>query len=255
MIAFTTRELDELYVIELDEKQSPYRVANAKGVGRRFVFDPSDDRVIFRQRAEAHPAKPERLVSCAVYLHDPQMVTNNDGPLIGPYLIGSEIVYRQDPFSPYTSLSGSVRMAGPYVEEQGRLSVRDERGRELFETAPQDSVSGFELSPDGRWVAIVLGNSAKTLEIVSTLDGTRIPIGAGRWPGWSGNSKRLVFLRDKPEIHFAEIVVYDLSKSELRSVTGLNEFWPDEPSLNFDGTRAAFVHDGALYETPTGLAP
>ncbi len=255
MIAFTNRELDELYVIELDRMQAPYRVANAKGVGRRFVFAPDEDRLLFRQRAEAHPAKPERIVSCAVNLHDPQMVTSNEGPLIGPYLLGEEVFYRQDTSSPFVNLQGTQRMAGPFIEDHGRLSIRDGSGKEVFETSVSDTISGFELSPDGRWVAIVLGNSTKTIEIVSASDGTRIPIGSGRWPGWSGNSKRLIFLRDKPEIHFAEMVVYDLTKSELRSITGLNEFWPDEPALNSDGTRCAFIHNGALYETTTGLAP
>lgn len=255
MIAFTNRELDELYVIELDKLQAPYRVANAKGVGRRFVFDPVEDRVLFRQRAEAHPAKPERIVSCSVNFHDSQMVTSNEGPLIGPYVIGAEVFHRQDASSPFVSLQGASKLAGPFIEDRGRLSIHDDSGKEVFETASSDTVSGFEFSPDGRWVAIVLGNSTKTIELISTFDGTRIPIGEGRWPGWSGNSKRLVFLRDKPEIHFAEIVVYDLSKGELRSVTGLNEFWPDEPALNSDGTRCAFIHNGALYEAPTGLAP
>jgi hypothetical protein len=255
LLAFTNRELDELYVIEPDKLQAPYRVANAKGVGRRFVFDPADDRVLYRQRAEAHPAKPERIVSCAATFHDPQMVTNNEGPLIGPYLIGSDVCSRQDASSPFVSLQGVARMSGPYTENQTRLSIRDESGKEVFETAPGDTVSGYELSPDGRWVAIVLGSHDEALEIVSTSDGTRIPIGTGRWPGWSGNSERLVFLRDKPAIHFAEIVVYDMEKGELRSVTGLNDFWPDEPALNSDGTRCAFIHNGALYEAPTGLAP
>lgn len=252
MLAFTTLDLDELHAIELADRmqdQKQVKVAAAKGVGRRFVFDPDEEALIYRRTAEALSSKPERLVRTGFTSKENKMLTGNSESILGPYRIGDEICYRAGLDQPLSNLSGEARKDGPFLLQE-RLVIRDQSGSNVWTSPESRAVEGFELSPDGGTVAVVLAaDTVKTLYFVDVATGRATELGDGRWPSWSGDSKRLVYVVDRKNLEFAELVVYDLPTAQKRSVQGINQFWPDEPALNQDGTLVAFVHRGEIYIT------
>ncbi len=251
-IAFTTMDNDELYVVTVGkskEEQSLYRVANAEGVGRRFVFVPGEERLAFRRMAGALATHADRILSLSFYTHDPIMLTNNDGPILGPYRIENQIFYRESLTSPLVSMEGKT-WRNSVVLEDGELIAAGANGKDLFESSSSEKVEGFEISPDGTWVAMVYKTETdRQVRLVSLESGQVIELGKGRWPSWSGDSNRIVIIRDKTDIKFSDLIVYDLQVSQSRSVTGINQFWPDEPALNSNGTLVAFTHDGEIFVT------
>ncbi len=252
LLAYTTLDLDELHATELATSirlQKFYRVANAKGVGRRFVFDPDGEALVYRRIAEALPSKPERLVVTPLSTLENRMITSNKESILGPYRIDDKIYYRSALDEPLTDLEGSKRLDGPFLKGS-TLTVRNPAGDAVWQSPATYAVEGFELSPDGAWVAVV-GKTAESTEvkIVEVAAGKAVELGRGRWPSWSGDSNRLIFIVDKSELKFAELVVYDIPSGQRRSVQGITQFWPDEPALNPDGSRCAFVHDGEVYVT------
>lgn len=253
-IAYTTIDLDTLFVVEpaeANKHQNLYRVAKATGVGRRFVFAPGEERLVYREMIGAIPTHPDRLISTSFYTYDPSVLTSNNDPIIGPYVVENKIYYRHSLETPLIAVHGAERIAGPYKID-GRLVIRNASGSEVFKSDEQEEVDGFEISPDGQWVAAVLAQDGERMvKLIQVSDGSVSELGRGRWPGWSGNSNRLVFVRDKKEVQFAELVVYDVEVGQSRSVTGINQYWPDEPALNGDGSMVAFIHDGSVYVTET----
>lgn len=252
LLAYTTIDLDELYVTEPGEvlrNQLLYRVANAPGIGRRFIFDPQGERLIYRREATALPTKPDRLVASPFNSMENKMLTSNLQSILGPYRIGNTVYYRESLTKPLVDLDGMTRNDGAYLEN-GRLTVINRTDDEVFKSGDNVTVQGFERSPDGEWIAFVADqNGTKEIGIVEVAGGQYISVGKGRWPSWSGDSNRLAYLVDKPEIKFSEIVVYDLPSAQARSVQGINQYWPDEPALDHTGSRVAFVHDGEIYVT------
>lgn len=251
-IAYTTADQDELYVVELNEikaKQSLYRVANLEGVGRRFVFSPGEERIVYRSIAAAIKGRPDRLVSCSFYQQDNTMLTGNSSPILGPYLIENKVMYRENLTAPLKTLDNQPWDKGVYLDN-GELTVTNTDGKTVFKSGSGEEVRGFEISPDGETVAAVLQTGTKkTVRLIQISSGNVIDLGEGRWPSWSADGNRVVILRDKPDIEYAELIVHDLTVGQSRSVMGINQFWPDEPALNRDGTRVAFVHNGEIYIT------
>lgn len=252
LLAYTTLDLDELHVTELAisiRLQKFYRVANAKGVGRRFVFDPESEGLVYRRTAEALPSKPERLIVTPLSTLENRMITSNKESILGPYRIDDKIYYRSALDEPLTDLEGNARPDGPFLKRNA-LTVRNAAGDAVWQSPATFVVEGFELSPDGAWVAVVGRTSAATeVKIVEVAAGKSVDLGRGRWPSWSGDSNRLIFVVDKSELKYAELVVYDIPSGQRRSVQGITQFWPDEPALDPDGSRCAFVHDGEVYVT------
>lgn len=251
-IAYTTIDLDSLFVVEPAEskmKQSLYRVANAAGIGRRFVFVPGEERLAYRVMIGAIPSHPDRVVAVSFYSFDPSVLTDNDGQIIGPYRIENQLFYRKSLAQPLLALDGTERKDGAFILD-GKLVVRNQTGAAVFNSDGLAVVEGFEISPDGQWVAAVFSTDGnRAVRLIQVSDGAEFDLGRGRWPAWSGNSNRVVFVRDKSEVRFAELIVYDVQLGQSRSVTGVNQFWPDEPALNSDGSMVAFVHDGEIFIT------
>lgn len=251
-IAFTTIDLDELYVVSVGKskaEQSLYRVANAEGVGRRCVFVPGEDRLAFRRMAGALATHADRMLSVSYYTHDPIMLTHNDTPILGPYRIENKIFYRKSLMSPLIALDGKTWRNSVLLDD-GELIAAGANGKDLFKSKSTEKVEGFEISPDGTWVAMVYKTETnRQVRLVSLESGQVIELGKGRWPSWSGDSNRVVIIRDKPDVKFSDLIVYDLQISQSRSVTGINQFWPDEPALNSDGSQVAFTHDGEIFIT------
>ena len=251
-IAFTNIDLDTLYVVEPAEsrkEQELYRVAHALGVGRRYVFVPGEERLAYREMVGAIGTHPDRIISTSFYSYDPSMLTSNMNKIIGPYRINNQIYYRESLSDPLISVTGDERTAGAY-KKGGKLVVKNAQGNAVFTSDGQEEPEGFEVSPDGHWVAAVFAkDNDHAVRLIQISDGAIIELGRGRWPSWSGNSNRVVFVRDKEELKYAEMVVYDLQVGQSRSVMGVNQFWPDEPSLNGDGSKVAFVHDGEIFVT------
>lgn len=249
-IAYTTLDRDELFVVELNEikaKQSLYRVADLEGCGRRFVFAPGEERIVYRSIAAAMKGSPDRIVSTSYYQHDNTMLSDNTGQILGPYLIENQLFIRKSLNDPLVSLNHQEWSKGVFLDD-GELTVKNSAGKVVYETAENEEAQGFEISPDGETVAAVVEvGGDKTVRVIQISSGLMTDLGKGRWPGWSGTGDRLVFVRDKHEVKFAELVVFDLTVGQSRSVLGLNQFWPNEPALNYDGTLVAFVHGGEVF--------
>lgn len=253
LIAYTTIDLDALHVIEPGDsgtriqQQLQYTVVEAPGVGRRFIFDPAGERLIYRRVAAALKSQPDRLVATPFNLKENKMLTSNNESILGPYRIESTVYYRESLDDPLIDLEGHKRIDGAYLDDH-ELSVKNSEGKVVFESPAGQQVEGFERSPDGVWIAYVYRSGEdRLLSLVEVKSGKFLEIGRGRWPSWSGDSNRLVYIVDKPGLKFADIVIYDLASAQSRSVQGLNQFWPDEPALNQKGTQVAFVHDGEIY--------
>lgn len=251
-IAYTTLDRDEIYVVELNDikpKQSLYRVVNTEGVGRRFAFVPGEERIAFRRLAGALPGAPDRVVSSSYYSYDPTMMSHNNTAILGPYRIENKLFIRESLTKPLVSLDGS-EWSNSVTLDRGKLEISNASGVITFASKSEEPVEGFEISPDGLWVAAVLqAESIRQVRLIHIPDGNVINLGEGRWPGWSRDSNRIVIVRDKSDLNYAELVVYDVEVGQARSVLGLNQFWPNEPALNSNGTKVAFVHEGEIYRT------
>ncbi len=251
-LAYTTVDMNELYVLELNEvkaKQSLYRVSNLDGVGHRFAFVPGEDRLAFRTIVGAISTHPERIFSSSFYSHDPKMLTTNDAKVLGPYRIENKLFYRLALDQPLISVNGQPWSKIVNLLD-GKLSISDSTQTLQYASPADEIIEGFEISPNGQWVAAVAKTaSERQVRLIQISTGAVISLGKGRWPGWSGDGNRVVIIRDKPEVRFAELLVYDIALAQSRSVLGLNDFWPDEPALNSNGSKVAFTHEGEIYIT------
>lgn len=250
-VAYTTEDQDELLLVEVNKDiktKKLYEIARGEGVGRRFVFMPGADRMALRRPAGALPGSPDRIISVSYFVYDPVMLTHNTTPILGPYRIGDEVYYRADLQAPLVNLHGTEWDSAVNLDDE-RLTV-SHAGREVYQSASDEKAEGFDISPDGQLVAAVYETSSgKQLRLITIATGQTFDLGSGRWPGWSADSNRLVFIRDKPSVKYAELVVYDLELGQIRSIQGINQFWPNEPALNSSGTQVAFTHDGEVYVT------
>ncbi len=172
-IAYTTADFAVLYLWTTDLRP-PLRVAQSAGVGRRFIFEPGQERLVYRQVVGALPTKPERLISTSPYLYDPAVRTANQDSLIyGPYLIDRQVWYRPSLLLPYHDYHDSLRTAGPYLDlRTGRLQVVNASSDTVFSSIVPDSYAGMEVSPDGEWIAAVKSRPRVELTLIRVADGT-----------------------------------------------------------------------------------
>jgi hypothetical protein len=245
-IAFTTVSRREIRVLDLGE-DSARLVAQADLIGRRYVFEPNSDRIVYRQRAAILPGLPERLVSASPYLYDPVMpVPNTTGNIFGPYFISGKVWYRPSLLSPLVDYDGSLMLPGPYLDpSSGSLWVRNEKGDTVHASPPGVSIIGAEISPDAHWIAAVQNNPS-TLLIVRVEDGRLSTIPHAYAPSWAGNSQSLICVRS--DSGSADLLIVHMPDAESETVYSSRDLPPSTPALSPDGKQAVFVSKGALYE-------
>jgi WD40 repeat protein len=194
----------------------------------------------------AHPEKPVRLYTSSIYVFDPSSRTANLGDILGPYVSEARLLYRHALDSPLLETDGQPRIAGPYLNpENHSFWVLDADSNRIFESPKSEPVGGFELSPDGRYVAVVASASSPLLYLIDLQSGERRNLGSGRWPAWSDDGNHLSCLT---EIQTKRIIrVHHLEAREFTPVDLPLPIRPESPSLNEDGTRVLFVDRGSIY--------
>ena len=248
-LAFGALNGNEIWSFDLQNSREPSQAARGDSIARRFVFEPNiqDDRIVYRIRIKAHPDQPLRLLSTSIYLFDPANRTNNPGEILGPYLFKNQVWYRYSLDGPFYDYQGQSRTAGPCWNRESRvLWVRNEAGERLFTSPENEPARGFEISPDGNWVAVVATSPEPILYLVALATGERVDLGAGRWPAWSLNSKYLaclVDIRDETIIR-----VHDIDKREHIALDIPTRFDPEYPALNPDGTKLVFTDGGRIFQ-------
>jgi Tol biopolymer transport system component len=247
-IAFTNAAQDQIYVLEKG-KNIPRSVAHGEKIGRRFAFEPGGERIVFRLRAYALPGKPERLLSTSIYLYDPvHRSQNSEGDIFGPYVMNGRIWYRYSLVGPFFDYAGQVSGAGPYWDTQnGTLNVLNAALDTVFTSALNQHLAGYELSPDGAWLAVVESQPERRLLVIRIQDGTTFSISGGFAPGWAGDSQSLICVTDR-STGGTDLSVVKLPSRQTAVVLPGTRFKPETPALNSDGTRALFVSEGAIYE-------
>jgi Tol biopolymer transport system component len=247
-LAFAAADGNSIWAIDLNDEREPSRVARGDSIGRRFVFEPDNpaDRIVYRMRINAHPAQPVRLTSTSIHIFDPGPRSDNLGEIIGPYAFAGKLWYRHSLLDPYRDSAGAERRAGPYLDLDSKtLRLLSAEGDTLYTSPPAEAVAGFEISPDGKWVAVVASAPSPVLYLLATADGTRRDLGSGFWPAWSGNSQRLaclVTIRNNTLIR-----VHDLAANKSFSLDFEKLYDPISPALNPDGSEVAFISDHAVY--------
>ena len=247
-IAFTNIAQDRIYVLE-GGRGAPRSVAQGERIGRRFAFEPGAERVVYRIRSNALPGKPERLISTSIYLSDPVHHSQNmAGDLFGPYVIGDRIWCRYSLVGPFFDYDGNIRSAGPYWDtESGVLNVLNAALDTVFTSAVNQRIAGFEISPDGAWLAIVESRPERRVLLIRIKDGATVSVPSAIAPGWAGNSQSLICVTNPPEGGSKLSIVRVPSGESTVILTGAR-FRPETPALNADGSRALFVSGGAIYE-------
>jgi hypothetical protein len=251
-IAFTNASLQEIWVTT-DMNQKPRLVAAGDQIGKRFVFEPGLERLVYRQKSVALPERPVRLLSTSFYLYDPIMRTDNlDASICGPYVINQKVWYRRALTEPLRDYKSKYRIAAPYLNLMtGKLWVLNEKGDSLYSSPAASKFVALEISPDGKWVAALQEEPEQMLLLISLTDKKTVNVGAGSWPSWSGDSQSLIYLvpaNQKDNQKNTEIHVYRLAASTNEAVLTSTAYSPETPSLNQEGTRALFVSKGAIYE-------
>ncbi|RQV96978.1 hypothetical protein EH220_05065 [bacterium] len=248
-LAFSALNQNEIWSFDLLHSFKPSRAARGDSIGRRFVFEPNsqDDRIVYRIRIKAHPAEPLRLLSASIHLFDPVTRTNNMGEILGPYLFENSVWYRFSPDGPFFDYQDRPRTAGPYWNRETQvLWVESADSTRIFTSPENEPVRGFEISPDGNYVAIVATTPEPILYLVALKTGDRTELGAGRWPSWSLNSKYLaclVDIRDETIIR-----VHDIEKHEHVALEIPTHYDPEYPALNPDGTKLVFTDGGRIFQ-------
>jgi hypothetical protein len=248
-IAFSALNLSEIWSLDLVTGREPSRAAKGDSIGRRFVFEPGiqDDRVVYRIRIQAHPDKPVRLISTSVHLFDPAPRSGNMGEIIGPYAVSGQIWYRRSLAEPLTDVKGNERPAGAYWDKTtNSFWVQDSTKTRLYTSPEAEPAEGFEISPDGKWAAVVTTTSPPLLYIVSLADGSRKDLGSARWPSWSGNSRFVACLTEL--LDNTVIRVCDIESGVHKAMEIPSRYDPEYPALNSDGSKLLFVDGGAIYE-------
>ena len=247
-IAFTNSAQNRIYVLE-PGKDTPRSVAQGEKIGRRFAFEPGVERVVFRLRSYALPGKPERLISSSIYLYDPVHLTENTaGDLFGPYVINNRIWYRTSLVGPFFDCRGDIRGAGPYWDmESGKLNVLNSRLDTVFTSASNQHIAGYEISPDGAWLAAVESVPQRRVLLIRIEDGATVSVPGAVAPGWAGNSQSVICVTVRPE-GGSDLSIVRVPSGEREVVLSGPRFRPETPALNLDGSRALFVSGGAIYE-------
>jgi Tol biopolymer transport system component len=248
-IAFTNAALDELWIIATAGGK-PRKMAAGDLIGRRFIFEPGLERIVYRQKSLALPTQPVRLVSTSFYIYDPVLRTGNDGNILGPYQIGDKVYYRTSLAEPLLDYGATPQVAAPYLDlPRGRLWIKNSQGEEIFTSTPPSHFVGMEISPDGKMLAAVQDKPVLSVSLINMSDGKVTNIGHAEWPSWSGDSQNFIYLFPaSKERKAAEIRLYRLSMGISETVLSSTDYEPETPSLNYDGTRALFVSKGAIYE-------
>ena len=242
-IAFTNSAQNRIYVLERGQT-APRSVARGDSIGRRFAFEPGAERIVFRLRSYALPGKPERLISSSIYLYDPVHHTENTaGDLFGPYLIVGRIWYRYSLLGPFFDYDGQIRGAGPYWDaETGKLNVLNAALDTVFTSGLKQRIAGYEISPDGGWLAAVESRPERRVLLIRIEDGTNLSVPLAIAPNWAGNSQSVICVTD------SSLRIVRVPSGESEVVLSSPRFRPETPALNLDGSRALFVSEGALYE-------
>lgn len=248
-LAFSALNNNEIWSFDLLKGMKPSQAARGDSIGYRFIFEPGiqDDRIIYKVRINAHPDKPERLLSTSIHLFDPAPRTNNMGNIYGPYLFENTVWYRFTLDGPFYDYKDQPQIAGPYWNKETHvLWVLSSDSSRIYTSPEQEPVRGFEISPDGNYVAVVATSPEPILYLVSLKTGDRIELGAGRWPSWSLDSKHLVCL---VEIRDETIIrVHDIEKQEHIAIDIPSHFDPESPALNPDATKLVFTDGGRIYQ-------
>lgn len=133
-------------------------------------------------------------------------------------------------------------------EREGNIYVVDEDGNPQRITGSQDRFFGPQLSPDGSRVAY---SGTETGLYISTVDGKQtLSVGKGEHPSWLPDSSGIVY--DIPISDGARVIDGDLwfaasdgsERTNLTNTPGIAESWP---AVSPDGSRIAFVAEGAVY--------
>jgi Tol biopolymer transport system component len=247
-ICFTDASAKQIRLFERDEDSTRFVAEGAK-IGKRFVFEPDDRRLVFRMTLPSLPGRPVRLYSVSLYLYDPVgRTTNEEGDLFGPYYFDHKVWYRFSLLGPYFDYQSAAHKAGPYMDlPSGQLWVINQSGDTVFSSAAGQHFIGAEISPDGEWVAAVQDQPAIRTEVIHIRDGKSFTIDGGAAPGWSGDSKRLVCVRTNSSAA-QELYLLDVGTANGRVILTSPEYQPETPALNPDGSRVVFISRGALYE-------
>jgi hypothetical protein len=242
-IAFTNAAQNRIYVLERGQ-DAPRSVAHGEKVGRRFAFEPGVERIVFRLRSYALPGKPERLISSSIYLYDPVHLSENTaGDLFGPYVINDRIWYRTSLVGPFFDCHGHIRGAGPYWDmESGALNVLNAALDTVFTSAVDQRIAGYEISPDGAWLAAVESLPERRVLLIRIEDGQTVSVPLAIAPSWAGNSQSVICVTG------SNLSIVRVPSGESEVVLSSPRFRPETPALNLDGSRALFVSEGAIYE-------
>ncbi len=248
-IAFTDEFYSELKVL-ISGEDSPRSIVTADGVGKRFVFEPGrTPRIVYRVRLNGLPERPERLLSSSIYNPDPVHRTpNKSGDLFGPYLINGQVWYASALDQPLLNYDGEEFPGGPRWDWiNGKLWLLNEAGDTVFTTPDSCRLAGGELSPDGRWMAVVQSEPQRELFVIHRPDGSLRRLGDGYSPRWSGDSQTLVFVTSTGG-GFAALNILNMASGEPQVILNAPEYYPESPALDQTASRVVFASNGALYE-------
>jgi hypothetical protein len=250
-IAYTNGSQQEIWIID-SRIPKPRMVAAGERIGRRFVFDPGLERLVYREQSMAMPDKPIRLLSTSYFLYDPTARTSNRGLIIGPYLLEQKLWYRRSTAEPLLDSKDMPRKMAPYLnKDTGKFWVINEKGDTVYSSTAENKFAAMEIAPDGKLVAVVQDQPEPILSVINMTDGQFTKIGTGEWPSWSGDSHSLIYL-----VHSGagtapkttELRVFNVVAGQSRTILSSVDYQPETPSLNTDGSRALFASNGALYE-------
>jgi Tol biopolymer transport system component len=247
-IAFTNSAQSALFVLLRDEN-SPRTVARAEGIGRRYVFEPNGQRIVFRMRAHALPLKPERLLASSIYIYDPvHHSTNLEGDIFGPYFFNNRVWYRTALVGPFFDYENHVQASGPYWDPvSGGLTALNSKLDTVFIARPDQFIAGVEISPDGAWIAAVESQPVRQLLLIRIEDGQTQAIPSLFAPGWAGDSKHVIGVTNGAE-NRSQLLLVSVPSGETVTILNNPPFQPETPALDAAGKHALFVSNGAIYE-------
>lgn len=250
-LAFSTASQRQIYVYDC-AKQDTHCAMSSNNPIRRFCFDPTEARLIYRHFSMGDPNRSERLFSIQYYLFDPLPLTTNIGKAYGPYNLSGKIWYRENTDKPLLDYKATPRIQGLYYNlETDEFWVKNEAGDTISDRASPYRIEGGEYSPDGRYFAAVTTRPDRHILLINLIDGTTVDLAQGAHPAWSGDSRLLAYhslsLQGEPTfIQFADMLTrekgyIDIGKSEI--VTDL--------ALNYNATKLIFANrNGDLYQIP-----
>jgi Tol biopolymer transport system component len=253
LLAFARADRNEIRVLVFGE-DSTRSVVRSDRVGRRFVFQPGDTRIVFRARTYALPGTPERLASTSIYLFDPVVLTaDTAGDAFGPYLIENQLWYRRALNSVLLNMKGWPRSGGPcYFLDHGQLWVTNAHGDTVFASDAAQKFVGAEISPDGKWLAAVEeDNHAEQLAVIHMTDGKMTRFTGAFAPTWRADAAMLVCVLAQENGTY-NLCTVDTATMALRIQWSSSVITAGTPAISPDGKRIVFVDNGGIYEVEIG---